>query len=40
MPASLEMVGETSAPKYLTEPELIALMDVNGIGTDATIRCI
>ena len=38
MPASLEMVeGKTSAPKYLTEPELIALMDVNGIGTDATM---
>jgi DNA topoisomerase-3 len=29
--------GETSAPSYLTEPELIALMDVNGIGTDATM---
>ena len=38
MPASLEMVeGKTSAPKFLTEPELIALMDVNGIGTDATM---
>jgi DNA topoisomerase-3 len=38
MPASLEMVeGKTSSPKYLTEPELIALMDVNGIGTDATM---
>jgi DNA topoisomerase-3 len=29
--------GQTSAPGYLTEPELIALMDVNGIGTDATM---
>jgi DNA topoisomerase-3 len=29
--------GQTSAPSYLTEPELIALMDVNGIGTDATM---
>lgn len=38
MPSSLEMVeGKTTSPKYLTEPELIALMDVNGIGTDATM---
>ncbi|KAF2824637.1 DNA topoisomerase 3-beta [Ophiobolus disseminans] len=29
--------GQTSAPNYLTEPELIALMDANGIGTDATM---
>ncbi|OAK93819.1 DNA topoisomerase 3-beta [Phaeosphaeriaceae sp. SRC1lsM3a] len=29
--------GQTSAPAYLTEPELIALMDANGIGTDATM---
>ena len=29
--------GQTSAPSYLTEPELIALMDANGIGTDATM---
>ncbi|KAI8941280.1 hypothetical protein NX059_002510 [Plenodomus lindquistii] len=29
--------GETSAPAYLTEPELISLMDANGIGTDATM---
>jgi DNA topoisomerase-3 len=29
--------GKTSPPTYLTEPELIALMDVNGIGTDATM---
>src|SRR5271170_5400819 len=38
MPEALEMVeGKTSSPRYLTEPELIALMDVNGIGTDATM---
>jgi DNA topoisomerase-3 len=38
MPSSLEMVeGKTTSPKYLTEPELIALMDLNGIGTDATM---
>lgn len=36
--ASAEMLdGTTSAPKFLTEPELIALMDANGIGTDATM---
>lgn len=29
--------GKTAAPGYLTEPELIALMDANGIGTDATM---
>ncbi|CAK4032609.1 DNA topoisomerase [Lecanosticta acicola] len=29
--------GQTSPPGYLTEPELIALMDANGIGTDATM---
>ncbi|RAK75606.1 DNA topoisomerase 3 [Aspergillus fijiensis CBS 313.89] len=29
--------GKTTAPNYLTEPELIALMDANGIGTDATM---
>ena len=29
--------GQTAAPGYLTEPELIALMDANGIGTDATM---
>jgi DNA topoisomerase-3 len=29
--------GQTSAPGYLTEPELIGLMDANGIGTDATM---
>jgi len=37
-PSALEMVeGKTSAPRYLTEPELIGLMDANGIGTDATM---
>lgn len=29
--------GVTSPPSYLTEPELIGLMDANGIGTDATM---
>ncbi|KAL2143358.1 hypothetical protein VTI28DRAFT_10537 [Corynascus sepedonium] len=29
--------GKTSAPGYLTEADLIALMDANGIGTDATM---
>jgi DNA topoisomerase-3 len=29
--------GKTSAPGFLTEPELISLMDANGIGTDATM---
>ncbi|OCK90394.1 prokaryotic type I DNA topoisomerase [Cenococcum geophilum 1.58] len=29
--------GTTVAPGYLTEPELISLMDANGIGTDATM---
>lgn len=29
--------GKTSPPRHMTESELIALMDANGIGTDATI---
>lgn len=29
--------GTTAPPSYLTEPELIGLMDANGIGTDATM---
>ncbi|OQE08302.1 hypothetical protein PENVUL_c010G09291 [Penicillium vulpinum] len=29
--------SKTTAPNYLTEPELIGLMDANGIGTDATM---
>ncbi|KAG9248104.1 DNA topoisomeras-like protein III [Calycina marina] len=29
--------GQTSAPSYLTEADLISLMDANGIGTDATM---
>ncbi|KAF2837953.1 DNA topoisomerase [Patellaria atrata CBS 101060] len=37
-PTEAKMVdGKTTAPGYLTEPELIALMDANGIGTDATM---
>jgi DNA topoisomerase-3 len=30
--------GKTSAPPYLSEADLITLMDKNGIGTDATIH--
>jgi DNA topoisomerase-3 len=29
--------GKTAGPSFLTEPDLIALMDANGIGTDATM---
>jgi DNA topoisomerase-3 len=29
--------GKTSPPGYVTEPDLLALMDANGIGTDATM---
>ncbi|KAG9257277.1 DNA topoisomerase [Emericellopsis atlantica] len=29
--------GKTSPPNYLTEADLLALMDANGIGTDATM---
>ncbi|ANZ73475.1 BA75_01297T0 [Komagataella pastoris] len=31
------VTGKTSPPTYMSEAELIALMDINGIGTDATI---
>lgn len=37
-PTSVMMTeGKTSPPSYLTEADLIALMDANGIGTDATM---
>lgn len=29
--------GTTSPPRYLSETDLISLMDANGIGTDATM---
>jgi DNA topoisomerase-3 len=38
VPNTVKMAeGKTGPPGYLTEPELIALMDANGIGTDATM---
>jgi DNA topoisomerase III len=38
MPSVCELRdGETTSPSYLTEADLVTLMDKNGIGTDATI---
>lgn len=38
VPSDAKMTeGKTSPPGYLTEPELISLMDANGVGTDATM---
>lgn len=38
-PKQLKMnEGTTSAPKYLSEADLITLMNNTGIGTDATIH--
>ncbi|ORY82060.1 DNA topoisomerase [Protomyces lactucae-debilis] len=37
-PKSVEMTNDkTTRPSFLSEPELIGLMDANGIGTDATM---
>ncbi|RIB15145.1 prokaryotic type I DNA topoisomerase [Gigaspora rosea] len=39
IPTTCEMrEGRTSPPEYLTEADLISIMDQNGIGTDATIH--